>query len=73
MCIMNILWIMENGKPVASTKAYLKGSCTEEQSSSFPADSTQLLKDNPILNLHAVNGKQTGTIAIDSSHSVNLV
>ena len=73
MCIMNILWIMENVEPVASTNAYLRGSCTEEQSGSFPIESTQLFKDNPILNLHAQYGNQTGTIAIDSSRSVNLV
>jgi len=73
MCIMNILWIMENVEPVASMNAYLRGSCTDEQSNSIPAESTQLFQDNPILNLHALYGNQTGTIAIDSSRSVNLV
>lgn len=68
---MNILYYSEPG--VSTKNPFIRGKCTQDQTNSFPADSTQPLPDNLILTQHAINGNGTGIVHINNDISVNLV
>ena len=79
MCVSNVLFIAYDSVEYVqlSTKnAYLKGTCTPEQSAyitrTWP-DSTQLLPANTILDSAAVNGGNTNVVTLPNGDTVNLV
>jgi len=71
MCFMNILYYSEPG--ISTKNPFVRGKCTQEQSKSFPVDSTRLLPDNRILTEHVISGNHTGIVRITEDISVNLV